>query len=186
MERGIAAGGLGQAGQHSGFGQVEFLRGFAEIILGSCLHAVGAVAQINLVEIEIENVLFAEGFIDAVGENGLFNLAFVAALRGQQKTLGDLLGNGAAALNDGSGLEIFKERSYNTEKIDAAMFVKTRILSCDEGLLQLFGNALKGYDDASLFIELGDFLIVVRKDGRDDRRMVIFERSDFRQIPAQV
>ena len=105
---------LRQPGQNGAFGQVQLIDRFAEIVFRSGLHAICPVAQINLVKIKIKDILFAEDFIDAVGQDGFLDFALVTALRCQQKAFGHLLGDRTAALDDLAtlqGFDSFKKQS---------------------------------------------------------------------------
>ena len=143
-------------------------------------------AQVDLIEVEVEDFVFFEGLVDLVGQQGLFDLALVAALRGQQEALGHLLGDGAAALDDGAGLQVFEEGAHDAEDVDALVFVEAGILCADEGLAQLQRYLLQRDDDAPFAVELGDFAVVVRIDRGDDRGVIVLEGADFGQIPAQI
>ena len=96
------------------------------------------------------------------------------------------MGDGAAPLNDGSGLDIFNKSADDTDKIDSLVFVKAGIFSGDEGLLELDGYRCQRNDDASLLIKLGNFAVIVRIDSGDDGRMVIGKRCDLRKVIAQI
>ncbi len=93
LDRRIGIGCFGEAGQHGHFGQVELLNIFAEICLGSDLNTVGATAEINLVQIEVENLVLGELLFHPLGQNGLLDLAGKFLFRGQEHRFGHLLGD---------------------------------------------------------------------------------------------
>src|SRR5690606_31896875 len=76
----------------------EILQLLAEIREAGRGDAIGADAEIDLIEIELEDLVFRVGALDADGENGLLDLALDGAVAGQEKVLGDLLGDGRGAL----------------------------------------------------------------------------------------
>jgi hypothetical protein len=86
------------ARQHRGLGDLHLARRLAEIALGGGLDAVGAGAEIDAVEIELENLGLAELALEPEREHELLHLAPERALLGQEQILGELLGEGRAAL----------------------------------------------------------------------------------------
>ena len=97
---GIVARGLGESRQHGRFRQRQVPGAFPEIPLGGGLDAVGAVAEIDVVQIEGDDLLLGQIPVDLVGEERLLDLPHVALLRGEVEGLGDLLGDGASPLDD--------------------------------------------------------------------------------------
>ena len=97
-------------------------------------------SQIDLVQIEKEDFFFAERFVNPIGEYGLLEFSAVTSFWCQKKGLGNLLGDGAAALNDRSGLQVFKKCPDNTLKIDPPVCKKSCIFSCDKGIEKLLGH----------------------------------------------
>ena len=182
----VAAGRLGQTGQNGAFGQIQIFNRFIEVVLGRRLDPVGPVPQVDLVQIKIEYILLAEGLGDPIGQDGLLEFALVAALRGQEKGFGDLLGDGAAALDDLAGFDIFEKCPHNTDKIDAPVFVETRIFRRQEGFHEHVGHGFQGQDDAALFVELGDFLSVIGIDHRNGRRPVVRQARNLGKLPGNV
>ena len=81
FERRIPAGGLGKAGKHGTLGKVHIFGGFAKIVFGCRFHTVCAVAQIDLIEVKEQNLLFSERFFDSIGEYGFLHLTSVTSLR---------------------------------------------------------------------------------------------------------
>ena len=58
-------------------------------------------------EVKIDDILFAQRLLHPPGEDRLFEFSREGAFRGQQQLLGDLLGDGAAALGNPAGLDVF-------------------------------------------------------------------------------
>ena len=69
------AGRLGQRGQERHFGDVELVQRFAEIIQRRRRHAIGVLAEIDLVEIELEDLFLGIGRVDADRQDRLADLA---------------------------------------------------------------------------------------------------------------
>jgi hypothetical protein len=63
------------------------------------------VAEEDLVEVDLEDAPLAEAALHADGQDGLAQLAVEGPLVAEE-ALGDLLGDRAAALDDGAGAEV--------------------------------------------------------------------------------
>jgi len=105
--------GFGEAGQHGRLGQTQVFHMLAKIFLGCGFHSIGAVAQIDVVQVEIEHLFFTEKVIYPVGQNGFPQFAGKTLLGGQKNTFDHLLGDGAASLNNLASFEIFEESPAN-------------------------------------------------------------------------
>ena len=93
----VARGRLGQAGDHRQLGQAQLLDGFSVIDLRGGLDAVGAVAQIDLVHVQLEDLVLAQVAFDLQGQQDFRDLAREALFAGQEVVLRHLHGDGAAA-----------------------------------------------------------------------------------------
>ena len=133
----VAAGGkLQRAHQRGGLGQGQLVQGLAVVVLGRGGHAVGAVAEEALVEVQLQDLVLGQHLLDADGQHHLHQLAGVAVLRAQEPLPGHLLGDGAAAghaallpaddLPHGPG---------DAGGVDARVLVELAVLGGDEGLL---------------------------------------------------
>jgi hypothetical protein len=78
----IARGRLGQAGQHRSLGDGQVLAVFGEVGLGGFADSVSAVPEIDLVQVEIEDLLLREAFLDVARQDHLPDLATDLPLRG--------------------------------------------------------------------------------------------------------
>ena len=67
--------GFGQACEHRGFGHADGLQGFAEISFTGGGKAVSAVAQKNLIEINLKNLVFGQQVFELEGQQQLVNFA---------------------------------------------------------------------------------------------------------------
>ena len=74
---------LRQAGQHGGFGDGHLFERFAEINLAGGGKTVGALAEENLVHIDLQNLLLAELTLDLQSQQDLVDLAREGLLRGE-------------------------------------------------------------------------------------------------------
>ena len=76
----------------------QFVHRLVEIDQRGRGNAVGAKAEIDLVEIELEDLLLGIGALDLEREQRFLDLALERDLVGQKEVLGDLLGDGRGAL----------------------------------------------------------------------------------------
>ena len=70
--------------------------------------AIGAEAEIDLVEIEFEDLVLRIGALDAQRQQRFLDLALERHLVGQQEVLGDLLGDGRGALRAAAAAEVLR------------------------------------------------------------------------------
>ena len=89
---------LEQAGEHGAFGQREILRRFAEIAARRHLDAPGAAAEIDGIDIELENVVLADRAFQPRRHDHLADFSLVSNVVADQEVLHHLLGDGRAAL----------------------------------------------------------------------------------------
>ena len=94
---GVVVGRLGQRGEIGAFADGQIVQRLVEIIERRGGHAVIAGAEIDLVQIELEDAVLAEGLLDAQRQHDLAHLALERDLVAEQEVLGDLLGDGGGA-----------------------------------------------------------------------------------------
>src|SRR5262245_56395109 len=96
---------LGQTGQKRAFLDREFLRRLAEIAARRHRDAPGAAAEIDGIEIELENLRLAKRMLDPGRHDYFADFALVGQVFADQQILDDLLGDGRAALRAPRGGE---------------------------------------------------------------------------------
>ena len=89
---------LGQARQHGRFGDGDVLQRAAEVDLRGGGEAVGALAEEDLVDVELEDLVLGQVRLDFPGEQHLPQLAGDRLLAGQEEVAGDLHRDRARAL----------------------------------------------------------------------------------------
>src|SRR4029453_4242026 len=107
-------------------------RGFAEIALRRRLDPVGAGAEIDPIEIKLENVRLAELSLEPKRKHELVHLAPGRAFLGKKQVLGELLGNGRAALRDAAAKNIGGGGARKPNGIDPEMAIKAAVFDGDE------------------------------------------------------
>ena len=106
------------------------------------------------------------------GKEGFLDLALDGALVGEEQVLGQLLGDGRAALHDGIGAHVFRHGARQAEEIDAEMVEEAAVLGGEHGLDDVVRHLVDRHgialDDAALAdlvavaVEEGDGEIVLR------------------------
>ena len=75
VERIVGARCLGQAGEHRGFGNRDVLQRLAEIGLRRGGEPISAVAQVDLIQVNLEDLVFAQRTFQLESEQHLIDLA---------------------------------------------------------------------------------------------------------------
>ncbi len=180
--------------RHLGQGQLPHV--LAIVVLRRRLHAVGVMAEIDLVHVELEDLLLGEVALQAPGEDQLADVAPLArptlahvrrlhSLHRGEDRFRRLLRQRRAALHVPAEDDGLEERAGKPGEADPGVVEEARVLAGDEGLLQLLGDALVGDHHPALVVELADQLLVAAPDGGDDGRPVVARPVDRRQAPGE-
>jgi hypothetical protein len=181
----IAAGGLGESCQHGRFRKRQVPSALSEISLGGGLHAVSAVAEVDVVQVEGDDLFLGQVAVDLVGKERLLELPHVAPLRGEIEGFGDLLGDRAPSLDDLARFKIFEKSPGDALHVEALVLEEAGVLGGDEGLDHELRDLFVLDDLPVLEEELVDQLVVVGIDPRCDAGTVIFQRGDARKLLKQ-
>src|SRR4029077_16620217 len=111
--------------------------GLAEIFLRGGLPSVSAGAEIDAVEIKLENFRLAELALEPQRQHRLLHLAPERALLGEKQVLGELLGEGRAALRHPAVQHVGSGGAEKPDGIDAVMAEEAPVLDRDEGSRQI-------------------------------------------------
>ena len=173
---------LGQPGQHGELGQRKILHRLAEI--GACggLEAVGALAEVNLVDVELENLVLGEVVLDLHRQHRLGQFARHGLFIRQEEIARHLHGDGGGAFLDAPGQQVRTCRAQHAEGIDAAVRVKALVLGGDDRLLHVFRNFVDSNEGAALFAEFADQGAVRGVDAQRQFGFVVCERLEGGQL----
>ena len=141
-DRVVARRRLGQTGDHRRLGNAQLVQGLAIIDLGRGHHAIGAVAEIDLVQVELENGLLVQFLLDLQRQQDLVELARVGLLRTEEEVARHLHGDGAAAAGLGTGGDQFVDRRHQGQRVHPVVGPELVILGGEKGLLDFFRNRL--------------------------------------------
>ena len=134
---------LGQGGQDRRLRQGQLGGGLVEIALGSGLHAERALAEIDPVQIEFEDLLLGQEVLDLHGQPHLLQLALDGLVGAQDQVLHQLHGQRRAALHDPAGAHVGHERAHHGAPVHAVMLEEVLVLDRDEGLRHVSGQLLQ-------------------------------------------
>ncbi len=132
----VVVGRLRQRGEIRGLLEFQLGELLAEIVERRGSNPIRSDAEIDLVEIELEDLLLGEGPLDADGENRLLQLAIQVLLARQQEVLGDLLRDGGGTLRAPLApvLEILVERAGDAREVESAVLEEAPVLRRQEGV----------------------------------------------------
>ena len=127
----------GQPGDQRALGHREVLGGLAEHPSRHRLHPVDAGAEVDAVEVELEDLLLGELGFDQHRQHGLAALAQVAPPVRQEQRARQLLGDRAAALDRPRRACIANDGASDRNRVDARMAEEAMVLDGDERMLEV-------------------------------------------------
>ena len=120
--------------------QGQVLRLLAEIAAGRELDPPGAAAEINRIEVELEDLRFAQRVLDPRCHDHLADLAVIGEVLADQEVLHDLLGDGRAALRAPGLRKVADEGADQPALVDPSVAIEALVLGREERLLDVFRN----------------------------------------------
>ena len=177
-------GRLDEAGEHRGFRQRDVLRRLAEIALRCGLDAIGAGAEIDAVQIELEDFVLGMLALQPQRELDFLQFALEGALLGQEQILGELLRQRRAALRDAAVQDVGHRRARDADGIDAVMRIEAAVLDGDERFRQIRRQVLQRDIAAGHFAARRQHAAVEADDLDGRRALRDFQRLDRRQMRA--
>ena len=150
---------------------------------------VGAQAQINLVQVELEDLLLGVGALDLERQQRLLDLALERDLVGQQEVLGDLLGDGGGALRAAAraiALHIEQAGADDAAEVEAVVLVEVLVFGGEEGVDHHLRHGLDRNVEAALRRIFGDQRAVARMHARHHRRLVVLQLRVVRQVLGEM
>ena len=189
-ERMVVGGRLGQRGEIGRFRQRQFVECLVEVVERRRRDAVGLAAdraEEDLIEIELEDLVLAEGRLDPQRQDRLLNLAVPGLVEGQKEVLGHLLGDGRgadqrAAAAFGAAQNIVARRADHAQKVDAAVIVEVLVLGGQEGLDQDWRDGFDRLEQPALTGIFGQQRAVRSVNARRHRRLIVLEDGVVRQF----
>jgi hypothetical protein len=133
---------LDHAGQHRRLADRQLFRRLAEIVPRRRAQAIDPVAEIDAGKIARQDLVLGQPQLQPQGDHRLLALAAQAALGLEEGVLGQLLGDGAAALHGAAGLGVDHQGPGHAAEVDADMVAETPVLDGQEGGRHVFGQRL--------------------------------------------
>ncbi len=144
----VIGGALHHAHQQGHLIDVQLVDRNAEVEVGGEPEAIDPLGevlpQIDLVEVGFQDLVLAVAIVDEHRHVGFLRLAPQAAFPGQEEVLGQLLGQGTAALHGAPRQQVGRHGAHDGHRRDAAVLVEVPILGgeqCDQQAVRHLGEA---------------------------------------------
>ena len=142
-------------------------RVLAEVAARRRFDAVQTVAEIHLVQVELEDLRLAVDALDARREDQFLDFAAIRLVRRQKALTRELLGDRAAALRLPPVPDVGQRRGGDADEVEAAVIVEPLILDRDERLRQVGRNLGQRHFDPLLLEDgEGELIRIVEDRGR--------------------
>ena len=173
----VVVGRLGQGGKEGRFGNREIVERAVEIIERRRGDAVGAVAQVNLVQVKLEYGVLGQRLFEPERQDRLPDLPLDGGFRAQQEILCDLLRDRRAAHRPAGGFRQFaaNEGVAGPEQaggIEAGMAVEALVLGGQKRIHDPLGHGIHGHEQPMLDREFRQQAAVAGMHAGGDRRLV--------------
>ncbi len=178
---------LGKRGQEGRLVHGQLVERLPEIVQRRRRNAVGAEAEIDFVEVELEDLVLAERALHPEGQDRLAHLALDGHILGEQEILRDLLGDRRSALGTAAAADVAHVRhrgTHDTQQIDARVRVEVLVLGREKRVLDELRHGGDRHEHTALHGVFGQQAAVTGMHARRDRRLVVGELAVVRQIPA--
>ncbi len=168
---------LGQARQHRGFRQRQRIQRLAEVRLRRAAEAIGMLAQVDLVHVQLEDAVFRQGAVDLPGQQDFIPFARERFLARQVEIARHLHGDGGGTL--GVALADIGERgAEDAGDIHAGVLVELIVFRRQQGVGHLLGHALQRDEFAVLVAELANQHVVAGEYPQRQVGTIVPQRID--------
>ena len=154
---------LDEAGEQRGFGQRDVFRLLVEIGIDRRADPVIAAAEIDAVQIKLQNLLFREAAFEPERDHELFSFTPESPIRLEKQVLRKLLRDRGAALHDLIVVQVRLDGAREADRIEAEMIEKPPVLRGEHRLDEVRRNVLVR-DVAAPHAALGDEFPVAREN----------------------
>ena len=149
-------GALREARQQRGLAQVELADRLAEVGPGGRLDPIGPAPEVDGVEVHLQDLVLAVPVLDLRGQLDLLHLPRQRALRRQEESLGELLGNGASALLHLGGREVAQGGARHPLQADRPVLIELGVLDVQDRTPHELRNARERDEDAEFLGKRGE------------------------------
>ncbi len=133
-----------EAGEQSGFGDREIDDVLAEVAMRRRLHAICPFAEIDPVQVELENFVLRKRTFEPDGEDDLFQLALDRPALIEEEIARELLRDRARSLRHSSRAHIAHEGSEHGDDVDAPMPVEAAVFGGENRIRHVFRDSPRG------------------------------------------
>ncbi len=182
IDRVVTGRRLWQPGKHGDLAKVQLVQRFAEVHQRGGAEAVGALAEVNLVDVKLQDFVFGQTVFDLEREQRLIELAAEGFLGGEKEVSCHLHGDGAGTLPGAGGGEIGQCCAYHANVVDPAVFVKALVLGCNDCLAQYVGRLLDLDEGSLLLAEFPDQVAFDAEDLQGNLGLIGGQRLQGRQV----
>ena len=172
---------FGQAGQHGCLGHRHHRQRLAEVDLRGRSEAVGALAQENLVHVDLQNLVLAEQALDLQRQQYLVNLAGEGLLGRQVEVARHLHGDGRRALA-ARVAQVLQRGPHDAFVVDAPVLIEAGVLGRQDSVFHDLRNLRNGREITPLFAEFSKLHAVRRNHPHRQFGPVVGEAADIRQV----
>jgi len=131
---------LEQAREHGRFRQRHVAHRLAEVELRRRLNAERAAAHVGAIKIELQDLGLGEPPLKPQRQEDLAHLTVDGAFIAEEQVLGELLGDGGAALHHAGGARVHRQRARRADGIDAPVFIEAAVFGGENGLHNEIGK----------------------------------------------
>ncbi len=152
------------------------------------VHAISAGAEIDAVEIELENLLLRQRLLELGRIQQLVELAVEGARLAEEDDLHRLLRDGRAALHRVAGAPVGVERAREAAQVEAVMVVEVAVFHRDEGVGQIVRHLFQRQplaDQRAAMADLGSFRVEEGERDRPVHRIEVLRQIKRRRHPRQ-
>ena len=139
----VGGGGLDDARQQRALGDRQLRGGLVEVHSRRRLDAVGAVAEVDGVQIGLQNLPLVHHLLQLERQHHLLRLPRQGFRAGQVGQLDELLGDGGRALGKAHRPQVLPKCPEDPVQVHAVVTVEAQVLRGDEGLLHLLRHRLQ-------------------------------------------
>ena len=177
---------LGQSRDHRELGERELRDGHPVVDLRRGPDTVGALAEKDLVDVELEDLVLGELTLDLQGEEDFVELADVRLLPAEEEVPGHLHGDGAAPRPLLPGTNEVQHGPGQALPVDPGVLEEPIILACENRLDQSFRDFVEAQRLAALLAELGEELVVAGVDAQGDLQSYVAEGLRGGELGGQI
>ena len=153
-----------------------------KIETGRLLNAVAGVAEVDLVQIDVKDLLLRQVLLQSSREDELLDLAGQGALVAQEQRLHGLLGERGASALARAGKNVAEEALRDVQVIDAGMFEEVGVFRARDCLNHDLWDLPVGHDGPALLEDFPHNRAIRSIEPGGLRWVVVLERVEVRQI----